>query len=63
MIVVGRCVSQQGSSVPVLITGFCTMKQLQVFLLPLDGIPIHCKLVVNDSCKDIKIIKIIIIII
>ena len=29
---------------PALITGFCSMKRLGVFLLPLDGILVHCRL-------------------
>ena len=37
--------SQDDSSVPALNSGFCSMKRLGVFLLPLDGILVHCKLV------------------
>ena len=31
----------EGSSVPALISGFCSMKRLGVFLLPLNGILVH----------------------
>ena len=34
----------EGSSVPAIISGFCSMKQLGVFLLPLDGILVHRRL-------------------
>ena len=35
-----------GSSVLALISGFCSMKRVvRVFLFPLDGILVHCKLV------------------
>ena len=35
----------EGSTWPPLIPGFCSMKQLGVFLLPLNRILVHCKLV------------------
>ena len=36
--------NQDGSSVPALISGFCSMKRLGVFLLALDGILVHRRL-------------------
>ena len=37
-------VSQEDSSVLALNSGFCSIRRLGVFLLPLDGIPVHCRL-------------------
>ena len=36
--------ASQGSSVPALISGFCSMQRLGVFLTPLDGILVHRRL-------------------
>ena len=36
--------SQEGSSVPALISGFCSMRRLGAFVLPLDGILVHRRL-------------------
>ena len=40
----GKVKSEEGSLVPALISDFCSLKLLGVFLLPLDGILVHHRL-------------------